>query len=188
MLVNGCVPARFLRRNHHAYGKRSTFVKSSTGSLKSDAFKDALASGSNASVLSGAMLSLCSKLEEGSAAGALNGPSQWVWGQREAYRRDATIKHTLVGYAIHHATSIFWASFYEHLFGRSRDRELEQVSVGQIVAEAAATTAVAYFVDYYVTPKRFRPGFKKHLGPRSIFASYAAFAAGLAVTTLARRD
>lgn len=144
-------------------------------------------SGSNASVLSAAMLSLCSKLEEGSAAGALNGPSQWVWGQREAYTREATLKHTLVGYTIHHATSIFWASFYEGFFARQERRDAQRVSVAQVLAQAAATGAIAYVVDYHVAPRRFRPGFKKHLGPVSIFASYSAFALGLALTTMARR-
>jgi len=132
-------------------------------------------------VLSAAVLSLCSKWEEGSAAGALNGPSQWVWGEREAHTREASVRHTLVGYAIHHGMSIFWASFYERCFGRSRERNLQDVTTTQIAVEAAATTAMAYFVDYHVTPKRFRPGFKKHLGPASMFASYAAFAAGLAI-------
>src|SRR5690606_32141413 len=110
-----------------------------------------------------------------------NGPSQWVWGEHEAHTRRATARHTLVGYAIHHAMSIFWGACYERVFGRSRDRDLRRVSVPQITAEAAATTMVAYFVDYYVSPRRLRPGFKKHLGGGAIFASYAAFALGLAL-------
>lgn len=155
--------------------------------VKLPAIKDACVSGSIASVLSAVVLSLCSKLEEGSAAGALNGPSQWIWGEREAHTRRATARHTFLGYAIHHGMSIFWASFHEHAFGRSRGRELRRLSAPRIVAEAAGTTAVAYFVDYYVTPRRFRPGFEKHLERAAIFASYAAFAIGLALATLARK-
>ena len=162
-------------------------MKASANIIKVDAIEDALISGTNASVLSAVVLSACSKLEEDSAAGALNGPSQWVWGEREAYTREATLKHTVVGYGVHHVTSVFWALFYEHLFGRSRKRDLASQPVVQIAAEAGATATVAYFVDYQVAPKRLRPGFKKHLGPVSIFASYAGFAAGLAITTLARR-
>ncbi len=149
--------------------------------------KDACISGSNAAVLSGVVLSLCSKIEEGSAAGALNGPSQWIWGEREAYTRRATARHTLVGYTIHHASSMLWALAYEHAFGRCRSRASARVPVPQILAEAAATAAVAYCVDYYVTPRRLRPGFRKHLGPGGMFASYAAFGLGLALTTLAKR-
>jgi hypothetical protein len=138
-------------------------------------------------VLSAVALAVCSKLEEGSAAGALNGPSQWIWGEREAHTRRATLRHTLVGYLIHHGTSIMWALGYEHVFGRGRERALDRVPASQIVAEAAGTAIVAYCVDYYFTPRRLRPGFKKHLGPAGIFAGYAAFALGLALTTLARR-
>src|SRR5690606_130631 len=47
--------------------------------------------------------------------------------------------------------------------------------------------SLAYIVDYHVAPARLRPGFKKHLGPRSIFAVYAAFAAGLALVTFVRQ-
>lgn len=148
---------------------------------------DACVSGSNASVLSAIVLSICSKVEEGSAAGALNGPSQWIWGEHEAYTRRATLRHTLVGYLIHHASSILWALGYEHAFGRCRMRAIARVPSLQVATEAAATAAVAYYVDYYITPRRLRPGFRKHLGPTGIFASYAAFAVGLALTTLARR-
>lgn len=162
-------------------------MKSGTDLIKADACKDALLSGSSASALSAVVLSVCSKLDEDSAAGALNGPSQWIWGERQAYTRRATLKHTLVGYLIHHAMSIFWASLYEHSFGRSRERALERLSTARIFAEAAAATSVAYFVDYRITPKRFRPGFKKHLRSTSLFVSYAAFAVGLALTTLLRR-
>lgn len=136
-------------------------------------------------MLSAAALAICSKLEENSAAGALNGPSQWLWGEEEAYTRRATLRHTAVGYAIHNATSIFWATLHESLFGRFDDHAPKK-GIARHCAEAAATTAGAYFVDYYLTPKRFRPGFKKHLGPTSIFAVYSAFAAGLALAAIAR--
>src|SRR5690349_10205757 len=68
---------------------------------------DAVVSGTAASLASATMLMACSKLHEGSAAGGLNGPSQWLWGEAEAYSREATLRHTATGYAIHHATSIF---------------------------------------------------------------------------------
>lgn len=146
----------------------------------SRAFRDALISGSAASILSGVALSACSKAEVDSAAGALNGPSQWVWGEAEAHTRQATARHTAVGYAIHHLMSIFWATFHERIFGG------EPKSAPRHCVEAVATTLTAYVVDYYVAPRRLRPGFKKHLGPQSMFIAYAAFAAGLAITTIAR--
>jgi hypothetical protein len=148
--------------------------------------KDALLSGSSASIASAAVLAACSKYETGSAAAGMNGPSQWIWGRREAARANrASLKHTAIGYLIHHATSVFWAVLYERAFGR-RMRE-QGVSTLQIAATAAATTAAAYVVDYQFTPKRLQPGFEQHVGPSSMFATYAGFALGLAVMTLLRR-
>ncbi|MGH8177735.1 MAG: hypothetical protein ACREV5_15880 [Steroidobacter sp.] len=144
------------------------------------AARRALVSGSAASVSSGVALSVCSKIDEDAPAGALNGPSQWLRGEEEAHTRQATAKHTAVGYAIHHGMSIFWATLHERTFG------CERKSVARHCLEAGATSATAYVVDYYLTPPRFRPGFRKHLKPRSMFAAYAAFATGLAAAAIVR--
>ena len=143
---------------------------------------DAIVSGSAASLTSAAALMACSRLHEGSAAGGLNGPSQWLWGEAEAYTREATLRHTASGYAIHHATSIFWAVIHEAVFGGSRRAK----PAIQHCAEAAVSAGTAYVVDYYLTPRRFRPGFEKHVSPKGMFAVYAAFAAGLAIAAIAR--
>jgi hypothetical protein len=82
-----------------------------------DAARDALISGSTAAMLSGAVLSWRSSADEGAPAGGLNGPSQWLWGERGGYARQLSLGHTGVGYLIHHGTSIFWAIAYERLFG-----------------------------------------------------------------------
>jgi hypothetical protein len=160
----------------------SASTSSSRGGKVTTVCKNALVTGSSASVLSAIVLSACSKIEEDSAAGALNGPSQWVWGEHQGYTKRASVRHTLVGYVIHHASSLLWGAFYERCFGRDRAK-----ATARILAEAGLTATIAYGIDYYVTPKRFRPGFRKHLGPRAIFASYAAFAAGLAFATMCRR-
>jgi hypothetical protein len=144
-----------------------------------DAARAALISGSAASAISATALALGGAIEEDSAAGPINGPSQWVWGEEEARTREPTLRHTALGYAIHHSTSLMWATAYERLFSAGRERK----GAARILAEASAATATAYFVDYYLTPKRFRPGFKKHLSGRSVFAVYAGFAAGLALTS-----
>ena len=144
------------------------------------AARDALVSGSAASIGSAIVLSICSEIEEGAPAGALNGPSQWLWGEGEAFTRRATLKHTAVGYTIHHASSIFWALLHERAFGGARKSAMRHC------IEAAGTTVVAYLIDYHLTPGRLRPGFKKHLGAGSMFAAYAAFAGGLAAASIAR--
>lgn len=139
--------------------------------------RTAIVSGSAASVCSAIVLAMRGAREEGSAAGPLNGPSQWVWGAREARTNAATLRHTLLGYSIHHLSSLFWATLHERIFPA---RESPQHAM-RTAAQAMATAALAYVVDYHVAPRRLRPGFRKHLGPGSIFASYAAFAAGLAL-------
>src|SRR5688572_3063162 len=100
------------------YGRDGSFVKAKMSSCEwRCATRRALLSGSAASVLSGIALSACSKVEHDAPAAALNGPSQWIWGECEAQTRRATLRHTLTGYAIHHVASIFWATLHELQFG-----------------------------------------------------------------------
>jgi hypothetical protein len=155
--------------------------------LQSRLVKDALVSGTSASALSALVLSLCSKADEGSLAGGLNGPSQWVWGEAAARTRRASWKHTALGYLIHHSTSVFWALIYERLCGRANANRIDHISAARVAAEAGAMAAAAFVVDYGLTPRRFRPGFEKHVTPSSMVAIYAAFGAGLALATLLRR-
>jgi hypothetical protein len=144
---------------------------------------DAILSGTCASITSAATLALCSQLEEGRPAGGINGPSQWIWGEREAYARDTSVRHTAVGYAIHHLASVFWAILYERAVGARRGRK----KPARILLEATAISTCAFVVDYGLTPKRLQPGFEKHLSPTSMAAVYAMFAVGLAAATLYRQ-
>jgi hypothetical protein len=41
-------------------------------------------------------------------------------------------------------------------------------------------------VDYHLTPRRLRPGFKKHVRTPSMFIIYGAFALGLAAASIIR--
>lgn len=84
-------------------------------------------------------------------------------------------RNTLLGFAIHTAASIWWAVFYEALFGAQARRSLPRA-----LAAGAAVSAVAYVVDYRVVGPRLRPGFEAYLSGRSLFAMYAALAAGFA--------
>jgi hypothetical protein len=140
-----------------------------------------LASGSLASAASAAMLALCAALEGRRALSPLNGPSQWIWGERAARRSDVTLRHTALGYAIHHASAVMWATLHEKTFDPARRRPASAE-----LSRAAATAAFAAFVDYALTPRRFEPGFEKHLSLPSIVATYAAFALGLAASRARR--
>lgn len=132
--------------------------------------------GALASVASSGMLALRAKKEAGSAFAGTNATSHCLWGD-EAFQHDApSWKYTLVGYAIHHASSIFWAALFE----RTAAPVLERKSIGATVAAAAAASAVACFVDYQLTPKRFQPGFEERVSRASLALVYAAFGIGLA--------
>lgn len=140
------------------------------------ALRAALVSGTFASIASAAALALAGRRELGDAATPLNGPSQWIWGLHAPYRDGFSLRHTLVGYGIHHLSSIFWAAWFE----RARPRR-------HVLPAAIATAAVAFFVDFRCTPQRLTPGFEKRLSRGALFATYAAFAAGLAASELIRR-
>jgi hypothetical protein len=132
--------------------------------------------GSLASLLSAVVLAWCGRAETGSAAAALNAPSHWLWGRRALRSDGASLRHTLPGMAIHHASSLFWGVFYEALQARRR-----RVTPALALADAAAVTAVAALVDLRLVPERLTPGFERRLSARSLSGVYLGFAAGLAL-------
>ncbi|HUP29747.1 MAG TPA: hypothetical protein VM122_06200 [Usitatibacter sp.] len=140
------------------------------------ALRDGSVSGAAASIASALVLALAGKRELADAPAPLNGPSQWIWGKHAPYRDGFSVRHTVTGYAIHHAAATLWALLYERS-RRSRD--------AHPLAVAAATSLVAAVVDFRLTPERFTPGFQKRLSKGAIVAVYAAFALGLALPALA---
>jgi hypothetical protein len=145
------------------------------------ALRRGVVSGSIASIASGTALAACGKRELDDPAAPLNGPSQWLWGERAACADGFSLRHTLAGYAVHHAMSIFWAVLYE----KFRRRPLPSAAA---TLPAIATSTGACVVDYCLTPKRLTPGFEKRLSRGALLLVYAAFAAGLAVSTLVTGD
>jgi len=145
-------------------------------------FPRALATGSLASMLSALVMAMRGASDDKSIAGPLNGPSQWIWGRRAARTRRASVRHTVLGYAIHHASATFWALIYETFAATpSKPKRLRHA-----MSDAVALTTAAFVVDYGLTPKRLQPGFENHLQPASIAAVYASFAAGLVLATWMR--
>ena len=133
-------------------------------------------SGTVASLTSTAALTLLGWLEERRPAAPNNGPSQWIWGEAEAYEKRPTLRHTLVGYGVHQATSVFWAMVHVKVFGASDVPSIR----GETLVKGLITAGLALLVDYTITPRRFRPGFDKHLSKPSVAIVYAAFGFGLA--------
>lgn len=145
-----------------------------------DAAKTAAVSGMAAGALSAATMAVMGKLERNNAVGPLNGPSQWIWGERGAEEDRFTARNTVVGMVIHQATSMMWAALHERTFGRNASRR----SIPTQLLGGLASAGMAYFVDYKLTPKRFQPGFEKHLDSRGMLATYLAFGVGLALTSV----
>ena len=137
--------------------------------------------GAAASVLSSLVLFVAGRLDGCSAAAPTNATSQWLWGRRALTKTSLTLRYTLVGYGVHHAMSTLWAAAHRRMHRRRR------VPLNWPVAltEATGTAALAFVVDYTVTPRRLRPGFEHHLSAVSMLSVYAAFTLGLAAATLA---
>lgn len=147
------------------------------------AAKRAMVSGTAASLLSTVVLALAGKAERNAPAGPLNGPSQWIFGRRAAYQTSPSLKHTLTGFLIHHASAMGWAILHERFLGRNKAAQ----TPARRLRNAAITAAAANFVDYKLTPKRLQPGFEAQLSKKSLFTVYAAFGLGLAVYDMATR-
>jgi hypothetical protein len=138
--------------------------------------RQALVSGTLASLASTAALAWLGYRRYGKPAAPTNATSHWLWGDDDAFlASEPDVRHTGVGYATHHASACMWALMYERWLERK-----QHPSAGEIVGAAAATTAVAAFVDYVLTPKRLRPGFEAHLPPIELAGVFAAFCVGLA--------
>lgn len=147
------------------------------------AFRRALVSGSAASLLSGAALLVCSRLEGNSPARGINAISHWLWGKPAYAVRRWRLPFSVPGYAIHHASSIFWATLFERWSLRDR----ADAPPTQPIARAAAVTTLAYNVDFHLTPSRLTPGFQHVVSKPSLLVIYVAFAAGLALAHGNRR-
>ena len=144
-----------------------------------------LVSGAAASLLSTVALAALGKATDGSAYGPTNAISHWLWGDKAARRDGPSLRYTLPGYLIHHASATFWAVLFERLMGRQLDRKDPVLTL----QAATAASAVACFVDYQMTPERLKPGYEKRLSRPSLALVYGAFGLGLAAgALLIRRD
>ena len=151
--------------------------------LKNDArphrrlWSEAALAGTLASVLSAVVLGWTGHREKRSITAPVNAVSHWWWGKPALRVRGLSVRHTLLGYAIHHGAALGWAALHA-LAVRGRTKSATPAA---LVAGAAATSAVACLVDFKCTPERFTPGFEHHLSRSALVGVYAAFALGLAL-------
>ena len=138
-------------------------------------------SGTAASLTSTVALAVAARAAGRGALQPINATSHWLHGPRAGDVRAGDLAHTGVGYATHHAATIFWATMFEALIARRRP-----ASPLPLLRDAAVTATVAAAVDYLATPKRLTPGWEYVLSRRSMAFVYAAMGAGLAIGALAR--
>ncbi|WP_374581339.1 hypothetical protein [Pseudoduganella sp.] len=149
----------------------------------SKALRQGMWPGALASLASTLALAACGKRETGSVFAGVNAVSHWIWG-KPATRADApSLKHTLVGYLIHHGAAVFWAALFEKTCRKTLDKK----DLAGTATAAAAATAVACFTDYQLTPQRLQPGFEERLSRPALLLVYAAFGVGLAAGAWANR-
>lgn len=134
-----------------------------------------LISGTTASIASTLALMALARLEGRGALQPTNATSHWLNGPSAADVTTLDGTRTGVGYATHHAATLFWAlPFCAWRALRRRDRS------ATLLTDALAVSAVAALVDYRATPKRFTPGWEFVLSRRAMALAYAAMAGGLA--------
>lgn len=110
----------------------------------------------------------------------VNAISHWYWGDSAFHRRKGDFRHTVLGYLTHHGASIFWST----LLICKLEKAKKPPSPATIIASSAATSALACFVDFKLTPQRLTPGFEHEIDKAAIARVYFAFAAGMALGAL----
>ncbi|QYF95247.1 hypothetical protein KY495_08880 [Massilia sp. PAMC28688] len=144
------------------------------------AMKRGVLSGSSASVISTLALAALGKRETNSMFAPTNAVSHWIWGDKAFNHNGPSLRYTVTGYLIHHASATFWGVLFERLLGRKLDNK----GVAATLATSAAATAVACLTDYKLTPQRLQPGFDERLSKESVALVYGAFAVGLFAATM----
>ena len=143
------------------------------------ALREGLVTGSLASVLSAAYLVLAGQ-RSGVPAAPTNAISHWFFGD-PSLREDApSLRYTVTGYLIHHASSVFWGVLHAKAWGARQEAKRPLPAI----AGAAVAAGVANLVDYQLTPRRLTPGFEHRLGKPEMANVYACFAIGLAIGSM----
>jgi hypothetical protein len=134
-----------------------------------------LISGAAGGLVSHLVAAVCSKIERGRSDLPMHAVSHIAWGDAPESHHGRHAHNYVVGTALHHGASLFWAPFFETLFGRVAERSSAAAAVG-----GATIAAAAYVTDYHVVSDRFKPGFDAHLSNRALFLIYVGLAAGFA--------
>ena len=140
-----------------------------------------LISGLAGGALSQIVSAVYGRTERGRSDLPMHAVSHIAWGDDPESHEGRHTYNFVIGTALHQGASVFWATFFEALFGRAAER-----STGSAVVGGATIAAAAYVTDYHVVSDRFKPGFEAHLSNRALFSIYAALAIGLAASARLR--
>jgi hypothetical protein len=138
--------------------------------------RNSAVSGIVAGAASLATAMLCARLQRDPADAPVNAVSHIASGESPPREAGPHRRNTIVGFALHQGAAIFWAAFFEALFGKRAEKSTKDALAGAI-----AVAAAAYVTDYHIVSQRFRPGFEVALTRRHLFFVYAALAAGFAL-------
>jgi hypothetical protein len=138
-------------------------------------FLNCLTSGLAGGMLSQLVSAIFSYAERGRPDLPIHAVSHIAWGDKPESHHGQHTHNFVIGTALHQGASVFWAAFFEALFGEHAEGSGASALVG-----GSTIAAAAYITDYYVVSDRFKPGFEAHLSSRGLFSIYAALALGLA--------
>ena len=134
-----------------------------------------LISGTLGGIASHVAASLCGRRETGRSELPMHAVSHIAYDDAPESHEGFKPHDAVIGTALHHGACLFWATFFEALFGKDAEQ-----STGSALAGGATIAAAAYVTDYHIVSDRFKPGFEAYLSDRSLFLVYAGLAVGLA--------
>jgi hypothetical protein len=130
-----------------------------------------------------ATVALCGQIEDGDPLSPVNAISHIVWGDEAYTQRDLSLKYTAIGALLNDISVGSWAFLHEWLFGRAQD----EGNIKKSLFGGVLISALAYIIDYHCIPKRLKPGFERHLQPKSLLIIYAVLALTLGLGGKFRR-
>jgi hypothetical protein len=133
-----------------------------------------------AGTLGACSVALAGQIEDSDAISPLNAISHIVWGDEAFKQSEPSLKYTGTALLLNDVSIAGWAYLHEWLFARAR-RE----GRGNVCALGAVfVSALAYLADYHCVPERFKPGFERHLQPKSLVLIYLILALSLMASDL----
>ena len=122
-----------------------------------------------------ASVALAGAIEDRDAVAPVNAISHIVWGDEAYEQRELSLKYTGTAVLLNDVSVAGWAYLHEWLFGKAQD----EGKIGTSLVGGAAISLLAYLIDYHLVPKRFKPGFERHLQPKSLVFIYVILALAL---------